>query len=93
MIDFTSDGKIVFVFDRSAKEQVYLVGDFNNWDEKSHPLKRGKDDKWSIKLSLNPGEYEFKYKVGTQWYNDYDAHKYVPNAWGSDNSVIVISKK
>ena len=90
MIKITAEGKIVFIFDRYSDEQVYLVGDFNNWDEESHPLRQGSDGMWFIELKLAPGQYEFKYKVGNQWYNDYAAHNYVQNAWGSDNSVVIV---
>lgn len=93
MIEITSDGKVIFIFDYSTDEQVYLVGDFNNWDEGSHPLKKRDDGRWFIGLKLPPGEYEFKYKVGAQWYNDYAADNYVQNVWGSDNSVVIVKSK
>lgn len=73
-------------------ETVHLVGDFNDWNQNSHPLKRGRDDDtWQITLELERGrEYQFRYLVnGTDWHNDWDADKYVPNPFGGDNSVVV----
>ena len=41
-----------------AKE-IYLVGDFNNWNKKSHPLKRIAYGNWSIQLDKNEkGEHQ-----------------------------------
>jgi len=35
-------------------------------------------------------EYAFRYRVdGERWENDPGADKYVPNPFGSDNSVVV----
>jgi len=35
-------------------------------------------------------EYQFRYLVdGQDWYNDWQADKYVPNNFGGDNSVVV----
>ncbi len=89
MIYIGKDQKIEFIFDHPCYEQVYLVGDFNEWNEKSHPMECA-NGKWKLAVELPPGEYEFKYLAGKQWYNDYAAHKYVPNCWDSENSVVVV---
>lgn len=74
-------------------ENVHLVGDFNNWDEKSHPMERLKDGRFKLVLDLNaPAEYQFRYLVdGAEWKNDAEADKYVPNPFSGDNSVLVLS--
>jgi len=91
MIQVGENGIVRFIFDRKSSKQVYLVGDFNNWDEHSHPMKLV-DGNWMIEIQLAPGEYEFKYLVDKIWFNDYAAHKYNLNAWGSDNSVVIVNK-
>lgn len=71
-------------------ETVFLVGDFNNWDEEATPLKQMKDGRFTVTLELEPGrEYQFRYLVdGINWHNDWQADKYVPNPFIGDNSVI-----
>lgn len=74
-------------------ESVFLVGDFNNWSQTSLPMARGRnDDGWQVSVELERGkEYQFRYLVnGTDWYNDWDADRYVPNPYGGDNSVVVL---
>ena len=72
-------------------ETVFLVGDFNNWDEKATPMKRQKDGSFTTVLELEKGrEYQFRYLVnGTEWHNDWEADRYVPNPFSGDNSVVV----
>jgi 1,4-alpha-glucan branching enzyme len=66
-----------------------LVGEFNNWDEVATPLKKVKGV-WKTTVELDQGkEYQYRYLVnGEQWYNDWDADKYVPNFVNGDNSVV-----
>ncbi len=71
-------------------DTAYLVGDFNDWDEKATPMSQLKNGTFKITLDLEPNrEYQFRYLVnGNQWHNDWDADKYVPNPFSGDNSVI-----
>jgi 1,4-alpha-glucan branching enzyme len=71
-------------------ETVHLVGDFNNWDEKATPMKKQKDGSFAVTLELEKGrEYQFRYLVNaTEWHNDWQADKYVPNPFSGDNSVV-----
>ena len=73
-------------------ESVVLCGDFNQWDQGKHPLKRRKDGSFSITISLKPGiEYRFRYLVdGERWENDWEADKYLPNEFGSEDSVLIV---
>lgn len=71
-------------------ETVYLVGDFNNWDEQATPMKQTKGGSFKVTLDLEPDrDYQFRYLVnGNQWHNDWDADTYVSNPFSGDNSVI-----
>lgn len=76
-------------------EEVYLVGDFNNWDERSLLMEKKVDTKkkvtkFSMTLDLDLGrDYQYRYLVnGKDWHNDWDADKYVSNPFSGDNSVV-----
>lgn len=72
---------------------VYLVGDFNNWNETSTPMKRSDDGVWTIVLSLQSGrEYFFRYLIdGQRWENDWNADKYVKSPYSDvENSVVIV---
>lgn len=83
--------KVTFTLPEAVKaESVYLVGDFNGWDEKATPMKRLKSGYFTVTLELEKDrEYQFRYLVNdTEWHNDWHADKYVPNPFSGDNSVV-----
>ena len=87
--------KVKFVAPEAlAKEakKIYLAGDFNDWKFEKTLLRKQKNGSFSATLDLNPGiEYQYRYVLdGERWENDYDADKYVPNAVGVENSVVVV---
>ena len=69
-----------------------VCGEFNEWDAAHHPMKRRKDGGFSLTISLKPGnEYRFRYLLdGERWENDWEADKYLPNEFGSEDSVVVV---
>lgn len=72
-------------------ETVYLVGDFNGWDERATPMEKLSDGRFKVVLDLDKDrEYQFRYLVNeAEWHNDWEADRYVPNPFSGDNSVIV----
>ena len=73
-------------------KNVALCGEFNQWDRNKHSLKRRRDGSFSLTVSLKPGsEYRFRYLIdGGKWENDWAADKYVPNVFGTEDSVVVV---
>ena len=74
-------------------ETVYLVGEFNNWDERATPMEKKsgrKGTRFTITLGLDLNkDYQYRYLVnGTKWENDWHADKYVSNPFTGDNSVV-----
>ncbi len=67
-----------------------VCGEFNGWDPSEHPMTQRKDGRFSITLSLTPGQaYRFRYLLdGGRWENDWGADGYVPNEFGSDDSLV-----
>lgn len=76
-----------------AENDVKLVGDFNDWDKESDSLEKN-NGKWEITMRLKPeNNYRFKYLIdGERWENDDAADQYVPNEYGSEDSVVEIGK-
>ena len=76
-----------------SAQTAYLVGEFNNWDLSSTPMKKLKKGAFTATLNLEKGrEYQFRYLLDNwNWQNDADADKFVPTPFGdSVNSVIAI---
>ena len=76
-----------------AEKEVALAGEFNDWNPEATKLKK-KKDVFEAELRLKPNkEYKFKYLIdGKFWENDYAADAYVPNEFGTEDSVVVVGK-
>ena len=72
-------------------DRICLVGDFNEWNTTSHPMRRDRDGQWGLALDLEAGRaFQFRYLCdGERWMNDSQADAYVLNPYGSDNFVIM----
>lgn len=42
---------------------VCLVGDFNEWNPTSHPMKQGPDKVWLIQIELKHGHHRYAFLV------------------------------
>jgi 1,4-alpha-glucan branching enzyme len=91
--DKAAGGKVKVTFSMPALEGVttlYLVGSFNDWNDTGTPLVHGADGSWSVALTLEAGwahQYRFRDQDGG-WHNDWAADSYIPNEFGSENSVV-----
>jgi len=89
-----SQCRVIFRLPKEAvpdAREVTLPGDFNDWDVSGTRLIKLKNGDFSVSLDLDCGrEYKFKYLIdGSRWENDWFADKYVPNSFGTDDSVVV----
>ena len=81
--------EVTFVVDGDVP--VSVVGDFNKWDPHAHPLLPDPSGQRSVKLSLPPGSYAFRYLAdGGRFFNDPDADSYVDNDRGDSHGVLDI---
>ncbi len=69
--------------------KVVLAGSFNNWDTNGFAAKKDTRGNWSVKVSLKPGRYEYKFFVDGSWLNDPRSSS-VFNSFGTQNSVVEI---
>lgn len=71
-------------------EEVNVVGDFNEWDPSRDRLEERTDGRFSTTLSLEPdSEYRYRFLLdGERWENDWEADDYVPNEFGTEDSVV-----
>lgn len=77
-----------------ANDKVKLVGDFNDWNRSKDSMKKNKKGNWEITKRLKPeSTYKFRYLIDNdQWVNDDSADDYVPNEFGSEDSVVITGK-
>lgn len=70
-------------------DRIYLVGDFNGWNEQATPMQQDRDGVWRTVVDLRSGtEAEFRYLIDGQWRTDYHADGYSQNGFGTENSMV-----
>ena len=67
-----------------------LCGEFNDWKTTANKMKLRKDGRFSTTISLPSGRaYRFRYLLDdSRWENDWGADAYVPNGFGSEDSLV-----
>jgi 1,4-alpha-glucan branching enzyme len=86
----TANGTIFVCNLKPEAREVYLVGEFNNWDPRADRMVKTKGA-FRKTMQLAPGEYQYKFLVDGQWHNDPTAPRQIPNAFGTTNSVVRVS--
>jgi 1,4-alpha-glucan branching enzyme len=84
-----SEVEVTFEFNRADVTSAVLLGDFNGWKAIEMKLnKKTKSFKAKVKLPKDD-TFHFRYLLNdTEWENDYEADQYLPNEFGSENSVV-----
>jgi hypothetical protein len=84
---------VVFNYKADGKPQIYLAGNFNEWNP-SNPQFLMKDDDgdgiWSITVKLAPGTYQYKYVIDGKWTQDTFAPADAPDGFGGRNSQFEV---
>jgi 1,4-alpha-glucan branching enzyme len=82
--------RISFKFNAIYAKKVFLVGDFNDWNISSHPMRPMGNGNWQKQVLLATGRYEYKFLVDGTWMLDPENDQTCKNAYGSNNSILSI---
>jgi 1,4-alpha-glucan branching enzyme len=87
----TKKGEVTFIFDKKPDaKQVYVAGDFNQWNPSNTKMTKTQDGSWRAKLTLSPGHYQYKFVADGTWIEDSGSKQKIPNPFGSVNNVVVV---
>ncbi|MCO4784343.1 isoamylase early set domain-containing protein [Marinomonas atlantica] len=72
-------------------KKVYLVGDFNGWDELATPMRKQKSGVFASTVNLEKDkQYQFRYLIdGTTWLNDDNADAYAQSPVSPDHNCVL----
>ena len=73
-----------------AAREVILTGDFTEWALDRVRLEKGEGNQWRTELLLPPGEYQYRLRVDGSWRDDPRCPRLVPNAFGTQNNILVV---
>ncbi|MCX5684552.1 MAG: isoamylase early set domain-containing protein [Planctomycetota bacterium] len=81
--------EVTFIFSgHPDANQVYLVGEFNQWDPKKLRMSKYRDGSFRAKVALTPGAYQYKFVADGVWLTDPAAREQVKNELGTVNSQV-----
>lgn len=83
-----NEKKVEFSLSAPEAKEVFLTGEFNHWDIRSMPMRRGKDGNWKVQASLPPGRYEYKFIADNHWVEDLPGAELATNAFGTQNLIL-----
>lgn len=81
---------VLFVYTQEAKE-VYVAGDFNNWNSTSHRMAKD-GNVFKLLIKLPKGRYQYKFVVDGIWKEDPLNPNKTDDGYGGFNSVIEVKK-
>lgn len=90
MTSVRANGQIEFRFFRAGAKDVAVAGDFTGWQENAITMRQEGHGWWVARVSLEPGEYRFRYIADGQWFTDFAAHgvELKKQVW---NSVLLVA--
>ena len=72
-------------------QQVFLMGDFNDWDPSSHPMKRQPDGAWLMQIPLPHGHHHYRFLVDGKATLDPRAQGVARDHQGQKVSLLAVS--
>ena len=85
--------RVTFLYQAPDADEVILMGDFNNWNSKKHPMKKDAEGTWKKIVMLWPGGWEYKFLVDGKWRLDPANDRICPNCYGTKNNMVFVEKK
>ena len=82
---------INFFFLAGQAKEAFLIGDFNDWNPASHPMKKGHDGAFHISITLGHGGHHYQFLVDGKCVNDPRAQGLARNEKGEKVSLILVS--
>ncbi len=82
---------VSFICHAPQAQEVFLVGDFNDWDAQSLPMNRQPDGGWLLRVDLRHGHHRYAFLVDGQLTLDPRAQGITRNDQGERVSLIPVS--
>jgi len=80
--------RYIFYYEDMEARTVFLVGDFNNWNPYSLPMRKNKSGMWEISLELIPGTYTYRFLVDGVYRKDPFSTQIVYDKFDNQYSLV-----
>ncbi len=80
-----------FTYESVSASAVSLVGDFNNWDPASLPMRKAGGKTWILRIQLPQGIYQYRFIVNHDTpVTPPHAQDYASDGYGGRNAVVIV---
>jgi len=83
-------GEVEFVYSNPSAKNVFVAGNFNDWNSSRDALSKDKKGLWRLTLPLKPGHHQYKFVVDGAWLADPTNSNTTDDGFGGVNSVIEV---
>ena len=90
MAQKSSKKRVGFKLKAPQAREVFLTGNFNDWDPETRPLKKDARGVWRTRVTLEPGRYEYRFFVDGEWVDDPECEERCQNEFGTSNCVVCV---
>ena len=80
-----------FICAAPEAKQVFLTGDFNDWDPNAHPMHQQPDGNWLIQVPLNHGHHHYRFLIDGKPTLDPHAQGVARDHTGAKVSLLAVS--
>jgi 1,4-alpha-glucan branching enzyme len=80
-----------FVLMAPDAASVCLVGDFTRWQEHPIVMRHHRNGMWTANVRLQSGTYHYRFLVDGLWQDDSACPLHVPNPYGSQDAVRIVT--
>lgn len=88
----TARRSVMFRLEDAPGRQVFVAGCFSGWEPKQKLVDRDGVGVYTARILLEPGEYQYKFVVDGEWRLDSANPNFVPNDFGTLNSLLKVTK-
>jgi Glycogen recognition site of AMP-activated protein kinase len=83
--------KVEFFLKAPSAKSVKLAADFTDWEKCPLDMMQNEDGVWFSFIPLEPGRYAYRFIVDGQWCDDPRSAWRVPNPFGTENALRVVT--
>ncbi len=76
-----------------GKGRASVIGSFNDWDPRAHPMEEIAPGLWSTRLRLDPGEHHYQFHVDDKSIGDPYARRLAPGSDDPPHAVLYLGEK
>jgi 1,4-alpha-glucan branching enzyme len=90
--NYKSPRTVYFEANAPDAKSVCIAATFNFWHPAATKMVRLEGGRWGKRLTLPPGDYEYRFVMDNEWKADPNCHQSVPNPYGGMNSLFTIAE-